>query len=79
LFSHAPQSGSTRRQNGPFRLNERQREITTFRPRPDVCRFFDGLDLIEPGVVQPHRWRPGPGDLSPDQEITAWCGVARKS
>ena len=61
------------------RLNERQREITTFRPRPDVCRFFDGLDLIEPGVVQPHRWRPGPGDLSPDQEVTAWCGVARKN
>jgi len=61
------------------RLNERQREITTFRPRPDICRFFDGLDLIEPGVVQPHRWRPGPGDLSPDQEVTAWCGVARKN
>jgi O-methyltransferase involved in polyketide biosynthesis len=61
------------------RLNERQREITTFRPRPDVCRFFDGLDLIEPGVVQPHRWRPGPGDLNPDQEITGWCGVARKT
>jgi S-adenosyl methyltransferase len=60
-------------------LNERQREITTFRPRPEVCRFFDGLDLIEPGVVQPHRWRPGPGDLNPGQEITAWCGVARKS
>jgi hypothetical protein len=61
------------------RLNERQREITTFRPRPDVCRFFDGLDLVEPGVVQPHRWRPGPDDLSPDQEVTAWCGVARKN
>jgi hypothetical protein len=30
-------------------------------------------------LLQPHRWRPGPGDLSPDQEITAWCGVARKS
>jgi S-adenosyl methyltransferase len=61
------------------RLNERQRVHTTFRPRPDVCRFFGGLDLIEPGVVQPHRWRPGPGDMWPDQEVTAWCGVARKS
>jgi S-adenosyl methyltransferase len=61
------------------RLNERQREITTFRPRPDVCRFFDGLDVVEPGVVQPHRWRPLPGDLSPNEEVTAWCGVARKS
>ena len=61
------------------RLNERQRVVTTFRPRPDVCRFFDGLDLIEPGVVQPHRWRPEPGDMWPDQEVTAWSGVARKS
>jgi SAM-dependent methyltransferase len=61
------------------RLNERQREVTTFRPRADTSRFFDGLDLIEPGVVQPHRWRPGPDDPGPDQEFTAWCGVARKS
>lgn len=61
------------------RLNERQRVVTTFRPRPDVCRFFDGLDLIEPGVVQPHRWRPEPGDMWPDQEVTAWSGVARKN
>jgi hypothetical protein len=61
------------------RLNERQREITTFRPRPDICGFFSGLDLIEPGIVQPHRWRPGPDDLNPDQEVTAWSGVARKS
>ena len=22
--------------------------------------FFDGLDVIEPGVAQPHRWRPAP-------------------
>ncbi len=61
------------------RLNERQREVTTFRPRADVRRFFDGLDLIEPGMVQPHRWRPDPGDLIPNHEITAGCGVARKS
>jgi len=39
--------------------------------------FFDGLDLVEPGVVQPQQWRPEPGTLSPPQ-VTAWCGVARK-
>jgi hypothetical protein len=61
------------------RLNERQRVVTTFRPRPDVSRFFDGLDLIDPGLVQPHRWRPEPGDMWADQEVTAWSGVARKS
>jgi hypothetical protein len=62
------------------RLNEHQREITTFRPRADVIRFFDGLDLIEPGVVQTHRWRPDGDDIVPqEQEITGWCGVARKN
>jgi hypothetical protein len=62
------------------RLNDHQRVITTFRPRQDVVRFFDGLNLIEPGVVQTHRWRPEPGDPVPqEQEVTAWCGVARKS
>ena len=42
-----------------------------------ITRFFDGLELIEPGVVQPQQWRPEPGMLSPTQ-VTAWCGVAQE-
>jgi hypothetical protein len=49
----------------------------TMRDRAAVARFFDGLELLEPGVVQPQQWRPEPGVPSPDQ-VTAWCGVARK-
>ena len=49
----------------------------TMRDRAAVTRFFDGLELLEPGVVQPQQWRPEPGLLSPPQ-VTAWCGVARK-
>jgi hypothetical protein len=41
------------------------------------ARFFGGLDLAEPGVVQPQQWRPDPVVISPDQ-VTAWCAVARK-
>jgi O-methyltransferase involved in polyketide biosynthesis len=61
-------------------LNDRQRqaEHVWFRTRDDVGRFFHGLELIEPGIVQPHRWRPAPGDHVPDHDLTAWCGVARK-
>ena len=40
-------------------------------------RFFDGPDLLEPGVVQPQQWRADLAVISPDQ-VTAWCGVARK-
>jgi O-methyltransferase involved in polyketide biosynthesis len=29
------------------------------RSRDEIARFFDGLDLLEPGLVRPGRWRPG--------------------
>jgi hypothetical protein len=60
------------------RVNERMSgPKATMRDRAAIVRFFDGLDLLEPGVVQPQQWRPEPGALSPPQ-VTAWCGVARK-
>jgi hypothetical protein len=49
--------------------------------RPDqMTSFFDGLDLIEPGVVPCLQWRPdgrGPDGDSEDA-AAAYCGVARK-
>ena len=62
------------------KVNERQRQAdqVTFRTRAEVTRFFDGLELAEPGVVQPPQWRPGPGTFVPGHDVTAWCGVARK-
>ena len=61
-------------------LNKRQREPdhVRFRNHDEVARFFDGLELVEPGVVQPHRWRPRPGSFVPAHDISAWCAVARK-
>jgi len=60
------------------RVNQRlSGPAATMRDRAAITRFFDGLDLVEPGVVQPQQWRPEPGALSPPQ-VTAWCGVARK-
>ena len=46
--------------------------------RPDqVARFFDGLELVEPGLVPIHQWRPDP---SPFEATPAPVlgGVARK-
>ncbi|HWG98126.1 MAG TPA: SAM-dependent methyltransferase [Pilimelia sp.] len=34
----------------------------TFRPRDQIVRFFDGLTVVEPGVVPLPRWRPGGAD-----------------
>ena len=48
--------------------------------RPDeLASFFDGLDLIDPGVVPCPRWKPdASGHAAPDAESAAYCGVARK-
>ncbi|MFI5066351.1 MAG: SAM-dependent methyltransferase, partial [Streptosporangiales bacterium] len=60
------------------RMNQRMaRTHATLRDRAQITGFFAGLDLAEPGVVQPQQWRPGPGDQGPDA-VTAWCGVAGK-
>lgn len=42
----------------------------------EITRFFDGLDLLEPGVVSTSLWRPDPS-ASP-AEVDAVCGLARK-
>ncbi len=49
----------------------------TMRDHAAITRFFDGLELLDPGVVQPQHWRPEPGSPGLPQ-VTAWCGVARK-
>jgi hypothetical protein len=44
----------------------------------EIASFFDGLELVEPGVVSCPRWRPeaSAGDLP--AEVDAFGGVARK-
>ncbi|MCU7725386.1 SAM-dependent methyltransferase [Actinoplanes sp. KI2] len=41
-----------------------------------ITAFFDGLDLVEPGVVSTPQWRPDSADTA--EEIAVYCGVARK-
>jgi hypothetical protein len=50
----------------------------TNRNRAEVTRFFDGLELLEPGVVQLNKWRPDPDDVGPGIEISSWAGLGRK-
>ena len=47
------------------------------RPRADVARFFDGTDLLEPGVVRVSEWRPASADEA-GAHTTLWGGVGRK-
>ena len=46
---------------------------------PDrIARFFDGLELVEPGVVSPPQWRPEPSPSGLPAAIDSYCGVGRK-
>ena len=51
-------------------------EITP-RTREQVDRFFDGTDLVEPGLVRVEEWRPGPADDAAGKS-TLWCAVGRR-
>ena len=51
----------------------------TLRTRDQVARFFTGLDLVEPGLVQVHQWRPDPDDFAPDGVVSAHGAVGRKT
>ena len=49
----------------------------TWRDREQVARFFEGTDLVEPGLVRVEEWRPEPGTGGTDRS-PLWCAVGRK-
>jgi hypothetical protein len=56
--------------------NERSAEQMVLRDKAATARFFNGLELIEPGVVPVAQWRPD-SDLTAARPSSMWCGVAR--
>jgi hypothetical protein len=50
------------------------------RTRAEFARFFDGLDLVEPGLTTPHRWRPDgiTPPMSMDRQVQFYAAVGRK-
>jgi SAM-dependent methyltransferase len=48
------------------------------RPLAEIRRFFDGFDLIDPGVVWMTEWRPDPGVPPAGQPRSLRAGVGRK-
>jgi len=59
------------------RLNDLVAEKVTTRDQSQVARFFTGLELVEPGLVNVSEWRR---DAAAPAEGPAalWVGVARK-
>jgi len=59
------------------RMNESMRQKVTLRDKAGVTRLFDGLELVEPGVVPASQWRPD-SDIEAATPTVLWAGVARK-
>jgi hypothetical protein len=57
------------------RLSQLMTQRVTPRSRAQVTSFFDGLDLVEPGVVSIQQWRP---DSEAEARAGMWGGVGRK-
>jgi hypothetical protein len=58
-------------------LSERMVENMVLRDRAGITQFFDGLELVEPGVVQADQWRTATGP-SAESKVAVYCGVGRK-
>ncbi len=61
------------------RFNQLAPAKATLRTRDQILRFFDGLELVEPGLAQIHRWRPGKAAPGHNQQAAGYCGLARKA
>jgi hypothetical protein len=63
---------------GARRYNKSVATAQTRRNFAEVSRLLEGLELVEPGVVQLHRWHPGPGVDVNEYEVSGWGGIGRK-
>lgn len=65
------------------KYNQRVSTAATLRTREEIAGFFDGFDVLPPGVVPLNRWQAGePGPATPivaaPDDLAAYCALARK-
>jgi S-adenosyl methyltransferase len=77
-ISHPASDINTPARNLAARMNELMPIKVRFRSRPEVAAFFNGLDLVEPGLVRVPEWRPD-SDADLANPAVVWGGVARKN
>jgi hypothetical protein len=58
--------------------NENGTPKLTQRTPDQLVRYFDGLELLEPGVVSCSRWRPETADDDLPDEVAMYGAVGRK-
>ncbi|MGP9017173.1 SAM-dependent methyltransferase [Streptomyces sp. BR1] len=83
VLTHAAYEGiplSEERAGGAVGVYRNIRNPLVMRTSTEIARFFDGFELVAPGVVQMPMWRP---ETSPEQEdpyaFSGFAGVGRKA
>ncbi len=60
-------------------LSQRMNQNVYLRSQAEVAELLDGLDVVEPGVVQLPQWRPGPtAEQQAPNPLPMWAAVGRK-
>ncbi|TDD62585.1 SAM-dependent methyltransferase [Actinomadura darangshiensis] len=71
-------AGATAQAEAQEDWNEKSANPMVPRTRDAITRFFDGLELLEPGVVSMTRWRPEHTPWGDPAEVPGYAAVARK-
>lgn len=78
--SHATADSRPDEAHQAMRVTTRSATPGQLRPRAEVLRFFEGLELVEPGMVWAPQWRPdSPDDVGEHPErLLVYAAVGRK-
>jgi hypothetical protein len=78
LVHRAGSPSSEERVEATRQYNESGAVPYKLRSLETTARFFDGLELVEPGVVDVTQWRPVPDPSGVHAPVHDFCGVGRK-
>lgn len=78
VLSHVTDDLDPERVQATAKAYDRSSVKVAVRSGKEIAAFFDGLELLEPGLVLLARWRPD-GEVTPEADrIGMYGGVARK-
>ncbi|MFD7444710.1 SAM-dependent methyltransferase [Streptomyces sp. NPDC059909] len=83
LVTHASYDGvpvAEERVGGAVGVYKDIRNPLIMRTREEIARFFDGFELVEPGLVHMAEWRPEtPAEQEDPYAFSGFAGVGRKA
>lgn len=82
VISHASYEGMLEKSREHEQLYARTPNPLKTRSRADIARFFEGFELVDPGLVFLALWRPEDPDdpfLGQPERSTGFAGVGRKA